>query len=151
MKEWIYVLAIALQITGAVLLIIKYWGNTQNRIINEYFPGTGIANNDGDDNTVLEVEKVRECVREIYASRFAFIDIAVGYALSVFGEKGFANGILLLIYVLLLSSSIIVLEKIVAIILSNHFYKDPIRVSYDDLPNYISRTMSKKDIENLFK
>lgn len=110
MKEWLYILAIALQVAGAVLLIIKYWGNTQNRIINEYFPGTGIANNDGNDNAVLEVERVRECVREIYASRIAFTNIALGYALAIFGDKGLKDNIVLLTYVALLSSAIIVVD-----------------------------------------
>lgn len=72
---FIYVLSLAFQIAGVVLLILKYWGNTRQRIINEYFPGTGIASNDGDDNTVLDVFRVRECVIEIYSSRVAFIYI----------------------------------------------------------------------------
>lgn len=151
MKEWLYILAIALQVAGAVLLIIKYWGNTQNRIINEYFPGTGIANNDGNDNAVLEVERVRECVREIYASRIAFTNIALGYALAIFGDKGLKDNIVLLTYVALLSSAIIVVELKTAKTMSNRLYKDPIRISYNDLPDYISGTASIKDIENLFK
>ena len=59
---FIYVLSLAFQIAGAVLLILKYWGNTRQRIINEYFPGTGIASNDGDDNAVLDVFRVRETI-----------------------------------------------------------------------------------------
>lgn len=107
LRLFMFVLALAFQIAGAVLLILKYWGNTKQRIINEYYPGAGIANNDGEDNAILDVSRVRECVIEIYSSRAAFIYIAVGYALSVFGEKGTAASTTVLFMVFLVSGMLI--------------------------------------------
>ena len=144
-----YVFSLALQISGAVLLIIRYWGNTKGRVINEYFPGAGIANNDGNDNAVLEANRVRDCVIEIYANRTAFIYIAVGYALSVFGEKGIGNNIVILLLVIITSAALIFLEHIVAHKLASYLYKENIIIPYDTLPKYIDRTLSTKDIEKM--
>ncbi len=146
---FIYVLSLAFQIAGAVLLILKYWGNTQQRIINEYYPGSGIASNDGEDNAILDVSRVRECVVEIYSSRVAFIYIAIGYALSVFGEKGTVASTTLLLMVFVTSVVLIGIEVIIARIVAQTFYKEDIKISYNDLPEYIDRTASPKDIEEI--
>lgn len=148
---FIYALALAFQIAGAVLLILKYWGNTKQRIINEYYPGAGIASNDGEDNAILDVSRVRECVIEIYSSRVAFIYIGVGYALSVFGEKGDVAGIVVLLMVFVASGLLIGIEGVLARVASKAFYKDDIKISYVDLPEYVDRTASFKDIDELFK
>lgn len=146
---FIYVLSLAFQISGAVLLILKYWGNMRQRIINEYFPGTGIASNDGDDNAVLDVFRVRECVIEIYSSRVAFIYIAIGYALSVFGEKGEVASIIVLLMVFVASGVLIGVEFMLARVVARALYKDDIIISYADLPESIDRTASTKDIDKL--
>ena len=44
-----YVLSLAFQVAGAVLLIIKYLGRTRERIIEEYFPGSNVAKRDGNN------------------------------------------------------------------------------------------------------
>ncbi|MBO6128838.1 MAG: hypothetical protein J6P79_08070 [Pseudobutyrivibrio sp.] len=146
---FIYVLSLAFQIAGAVLLILKYWGNTRQRIINEYFPGTGIASNDGDDNALLDVFRVRECVIEIYSSRVAFIYIAIGYALSVFGEKGDVASVIVLLMVFVASEVLIGVECMLARVVAKVLYKDDIIISYADLLEYIDRTASTKDVDEL--
>lgn len=75
---------------------MKYWGNTKKRIIYEVFPGTGIANNDGNNNTILSLNQVRDSARRIYANRIAFIYIALGYMMSVFGDLDESNNIWLI-------------------------------------------------------
>ena len=115
-----------------------------------YYPGTGIANNDGDDNAILEVDRVRECVKEIYGNRMAFIYIAVGYALSIFGDKGIFNNGFVLAMVTLSSIIFIVLEILLAKVLAKKMYKEDIKIPYNDLPDHIDRTISKKDIERMF-
>lgn len=147
----IYILALAFQIAGAVLLIIKFWGNTQNRIIETYYPGTGVASNDGDDNAILEVARIRECVKEIYANRAAFIYIAIGYAISIFGDKGITNNWVILLFVIFTTIALIGVERLIANGCAKYFYKEDIKISYDDLPNHIDKTMSTKDIDQMIK
>lgn len=146
-----YILSLAFQIAGAVLLIIKYWGNTRNRIIETYYPGTGVANNDGDDNAILEVDRVRECAKEIYANRAAFIYIAIGYAVSIFGDKQDTCNYTLLIYVEGATVLLIVIERLIAYLCAKYFYKVDLKVPYDKLPGYVNGTMSAKDIEKMFE
>ncbi len=52
----LFVLTLVFQIARAVLLILKYWGNMKQRIINEYYLGAGIANNDGEDNAIHDIK-----------------------------------------------------------------------------------------------
>lgn len=148
-KLLVYVLASSFQIAGAIILIMKYWGNTKQRVINEYYPGTGIASNDGDNNAVLEVTHVRDCVIEIYANRVAFINIAIGYTMSIFGEKGTVKNIYIFLSVIGFSGLLIGIEKMVAKLIARIRYKEDIVVPYDELPTHIDRTISNKDLEEL--
>ncbi|MCR4744643.1 MAG: hypothetical protein K5894_05365 [Lachnospiraceae bacterium] len=138
-----------LQIAGAVLLIIKYWGNTLDRVINIYYPGTGIASNDGDDYAVLEAKRVVECAMEIYDNRMAFIYIADGYAFSIIGEKGVFDNIIVLIMVIVSSVFFYNYRKIVSKKIAKTLYEKDIKIPYQGLPDYIDRTASIEDIENL--
>lgn len=45
-KLWMYVLSLAFQVAGAVLLIVRYLGKTKQRVIEDYYPGTGVASTD---------------------------------------------------------------------------------------------------------
>ena len=145
----IYIISVSLQIAGALVLILKYMGRTRQRVINEYFPGTGGANNDGYDNATLELKKVKECIRTIYANRIAFFYIAIGYLVSIFGDKGLTSSLLVFIIVLFLSMLFVFLEKGLAVLISNLLYKDDLIIPYDELPEHISRSMSKKDVDEI--
>lgn len=148
--SFLYIFALAFQIAGAILLIIKYWGKTKQRIIDVYFPGSGIANNDGNDNAVLDLNRTRICAVEIYNNRMAFIYITLGYILSIFGEKQL-DSFITLIAVLLASTILIVLEKLIAKLIAYNKYTEEIKISYKELPNHIPCTMSAKDVDDLFK
>lgn len=147
----IYEFALAFQIAGAVLLLLKYWGNTKQRIINVYYPGAGIASNDDNDNAVLDVSRVRECAMEIYSSRMAFIYIVIGYALSIFGEKGVASSVIVLVVVSVASGVLIGIEFIMARSVAIIRYKDDIIIPHADLPRHVPKEMSDKDIDRMFK
>ncbi len=146
-----YILSLAFQISGAILLILKYWGNTKQKIIHEYFPGAGIANNDGKDKATLDLSLVRECAIEIYSSRGAFIYIALGYALSVIGKRGNVTNATVLLMVFISSGILICIEIVIARVLAKIIYKEDFKIPYADLPEYIDRTASSKDIEELLK
>lgn len=146
-----YILALALQVAGAVILIIKYLGKTKDRIKSEYFPGAGIANNDGNDNAIINLIDVRKCVKRIYANRAAFIYIALGYATSIFGDKSDCNNWCLLVYVATETIILIFLKMVIAHILTHIFYKEDMLVPYKELPIWIAGTTSENDIKGLFE
>ncbi len=150
-KLIIYVFAVSFQIAGAVILLLKYCRNTRQRIIKEYYPGAGIANNDGEDNAILEVRYVRECVREIYLSRSALAHIALGYALSIFGEKGKAPSICVFLGVLIATLVLIAITYFMVKGLAKVKCKEDIKIPYTDLPDYVSGTMTTKELDRIFK
>ncbi len=148
-RTWTYVFTLGLQLAGALILIIQYLGKTRKRIISEVFPGSGIANNDGYDNAKIPVEQVHACVKKVYANRIAFVYIALGYAFSVFGDKKESNEWTLFCLVILIAIILIICEMGIAKLFSALFHNKEMLVSYEELPSYVSGTMSKKDMDDL--
>lgn len=85
-EELCYVISIALQFSGSVLLLLYYWGRTKELIKELYFPGTNVVKQDDNDNVTLEKEKVLSVATQIYKNRTAFMMLAVGFLLGVFGS-----------------------------------------------------------------
>ena len=149
LKEFIYIISCALQIAGAVLLILKYWGRTLPRIIDLYYPGTGIAGLNDQDNAVLEVELVRTYAREIYDSRMAFVYIALGYAFAVLGKKESTSGIVLLIFIAFVTCILIWIEKIVSKIIARYFYTHDVEIPCQELPERIPTSLTREQVDSI--
>lgn len=145
-----YILSLAFQVAGAVLLIIKYCGNTKQRIIDEYFPGSNIAERDENDNAKLEKEKVQKCAQTIYDNRAAFVFIAIGYILSVFGDAQDKCKLCMLAYVIVFTMAIIVLEKRISIKISKVIYRNDIEIPYNDIKNRADTEATESEIDEMF-
>lgn len=89
------------------------------------------------------------CNRDLFEQGGIYIYIAIGYALSVFGEKGDVASIIVLLMVFVASGVLIGVEFMLARVVARVLYKDDIIISYADLPEYIDRTASTKDIDEL--
>ena len=81
-----YIFSLAFQVSGAILLIVQYWGRTEARIITEYFPGNNFVFLDKTQIITMKKEKVQKCVRIVYHNRMSFLYIAFGYILSIWGN-----------------------------------------------------------------
>lgn len=136
-----YIFSLAFQVAGAVLLIIKYFGTTREQIIDEYYPGSNIANPDKNGMVTLEVDIVKKCVRRIYDNRMAFVFIAVGYVLSIFGETGTCCKICLFAFVFGVTVIIIDAEKIIARKLVDLWYKENILVPHRKVKEKTDQTV----------
>ena len=146
----VYILSLAFQIAGAILLIIKYWGNTKQRIIDEYFPGSNLAKRDENNNTKLEKEKVQKCAQGIYDNRAAFLFIAIGYVFSIFGESQGKCRFCILLYVFVFTTLIISTEKCISIMISKLIYKYDIIIPYSEIENIADTDVTQKEIDELF-
>ena len=146
-----YVLSLAFQVAGAVLLIIKYFGKTKERIINEYFPGSNIAKRDSRGNTVLKKEKVQSCVQTIYDNRMAFVFIAVGYILSIFGAINEECKICVLLGVFFFTTIIIIIEKGLSIIISKILYKEDMEITFSEIADRADTIVTNEEIDKLFE
>lgn len=79
----IYVLAISLQLAGAELLILNYWSKPIESLKKEEIK-KGI-HFDG-DTVFLGYRSENEITNNILLNRWAFIMIAVGYLVGIFGD-----------------------------------------------------------------
>ncbi len=82
--EIIYVLAISLQVCGALILLIHSFGNKQTEINNEIINSVSM----GEQQTQIHVDNIDVSykLKDIYLNRVAFICLTFGYFLGVFGE-----------------------------------------------------------------
>lgn len=145
----IYIFSLSFQLAGAILLIIKYFGKTKNRIIEEYFPGSNIIERDEKNICRMERDKVRESVRKVYDNRMSFIFIAVGYILSIFENKSYLSKVYIALFVILGALIIILIEKGICLLVSKMFYKNDIEIPYDELAYIADTTISEEEIDNM--
>ncbi len=82
--EIIYVLAISLQVCGALILLIHSFGNKQTEINNEII--NSVSTGEQQTQTHVDNIDVSYKLKDIYLNRVAFICLTFGYFLGVFGE-----------------------------------------------------------------
>lgn len=143
----IYIIAISLQLAGAVILIINYCRNTHDQIIDRYFPGSNLVERDKKDNIVLEKERVQEVVREIYMNRCAFGYIGAGYIVGIYGEAGKMNKCIISLLVIIGNFLLIALGQIIINSIIKHRYKEDIEVPYSLVVNKADVLPTKKEME----
>lgn len=148
-KILLYILSLAFQVAGAVLLIIKYCGKTKQRIISEYFPGSNIIERDDDDMVHLEKEKVQECVKRIYDNRISFAYIAIGYVLSIFGESTNRSKAEIMFYMIFSTIALILVEKIISSIFARLLYRADLEMNYSEIEDIADTVMTRKEIDEI--
>lgn len=148
-KILLYILSLAFQVAGAVLLIIKYCGKTKQRIIREYFPGSNIIERDDDDMVHLEKEKVQECVKRIYDNRISFAYIAIGYVLSIFGESTNRSKAEIMFYMIFSTIALILVEKIISSIFARLLYRADLEMNYSEIEDIADTVMTRKEIDEI--
>lgn len=146
----VYILSLAFQVSGAVLLIIKYWGRTRERIVDEYFPGSNFIDRDENNNVRMKKEKVQKCAQTIYGNRMAFVFISVGYILSIFGATNEARKSCILSLVIISTIIIILLEKGISVAISKKFYKKDIEMPYSNIKDIADTVATNSEIDALF-
>ena len=120
MEKWIYVLSVSFQITGAVLLIIKYWfGSAKHQLMIIQSKRTHVEN--GALSLGCNGPSDREFIKELWLSRIAFLSIVIGYILGVFGDISTINKWEILIEVVVCSFIIIVLVYIIVNCVSRQY------------------------------
>lgn len=105
-----YVLAISLQLAGALLLIIRYSitpMKTQLKDVHEKEPHVDEA----EETISFGVPVDSEVIEEIRLNRLAFIYIAAGYLLGIWGESFDVNKWLITGLVILLAAIAVVIGK----------------------------------------
>ena len=83
--NYLYLLSLALQVSGALILIIFCWGNTERRILNTIYPANSNICREEDNTVIISRDKLIRAHKNVLLNRTAFILIGLGYLLSLFG------------------------------------------------------------------
>lgn len=155
-ETWIYILAIALQVAGAICLLINYWGNVKKKVVLTYYAGGEIPKAQDNDMVLLKRERLQSCAKDIYMNRFAFICIAIGYGAGLYGEiTEYTNKLNALLAIVLFCILIISMGCGIAVLVSKAVYKEDMEVDRKIIEKIADVQWSDKEerefIDGLFK
>ena len=106
----IYIFSIAMQLAGAVILILKYWTGSSKKQLEEiqtkrtYVEGEILYLGISEPND-------QEFIEELWINRLAFIFLAIGYLSGVWGDISNSNKWLTLLMIVLLTIVIVFAGK----------------------------------------
>ena len=155
-ETWIYIVAISLQVSGAVCLIINYWGNVKNKVIMTYYAGGETPKAQDNDMVLLKKERLQLCAKDIYMNRFAFICIAFGYGFGLFGEiTENTNKLYALLLIIVLCIILVCIGCGISVWVSKMAYKGDMEVDRKIIEKITDVEWSDKEeteaINNMFK
>lgn len=137
-----FIAMLALQVAGALVLLLNNINGSREAVIRSCFPGSNTVKRDNDNNCVLPCEKLQRSAHVIYLNIIAFFNLVVGYGVAAFNPEcaypPFINAILVFITSALLTSIEFSLCKKVAKVV----YSEDRTVSYDDLEKYDVETFA---------
>ena len=150
MENTFAVLSIAFQLSGAVLLTIRFWGKRKNEILQQYFNSSESICRDDGEEVVLHKEKLRKIFKEIYLIRFSFIYIVLGYALSVLDIS--TSKCCTILIIMSMSALLILLAHFVSIFICRIKYSKDLKIPYDEAveKGNAVQEMSSRDIDDIF-
>ena len=82
-----FLISIALQVSGALILILFCWGNTEHCVLNTIFSANSNMHREEDDTVIISREKLIRAHKKVLLNRSAFILIGFGYLFSLFGTN----------------------------------------------------------------
>ncbi len=149
MENTFAVLSIAFQLSGAVLLTIRFWGKRKNEILQQYFNSSESICRDDGEEVVLRKEKLQKIFKEIYLTRFSFIYIVLGYILSVFNMS--ISKCCAILIILLVTLLLILLAHFVCFLICKVKYSKDLKIPYDEAveKGNAVQEMTKKDIDDI--
>jgi len=83
--QLMYLVSLSFQVTGALILIIYCWGNTERCVLNAIYPANTEMHREENDTVIIKKEKLYKAHKVVLLNRNAFIFIGLGCALSLFG------------------------------------------------------------------
>lgn len=149
MENTFAVLSIAFQLSGAVLLTIRFWGKRKNEILQQYFNSSESICRDDGEEVVLRKEKLQKIFKEIYLTRFSFVYIVFGYVLSVFDIL--ISRCCAILIILLITLLLILLAHFVSILICRIKYSKDLKIPYDEAVEKgdAVQIMSNKEVDDL--
>ena len=153
--QLIYFMSLALQVSGALILIIFCWGNTEHRVINTIYPANSSVHREDDDTVIISKEKLFKAHKTVLLNRNAFVFIAAGYLISLFGTSEGVDRWAGLIIVIISSIALVAVGVLASHIIAKVCNRKDRVYEYEDLcsklENDVSTNAIKSEIDEIFK
>ena len=153
-EQLIFLISMTLQVSGALILIIFCWGNTEKRVLNAIFPANTSIDRNEDNTVIIPKEKLFRAHKEVLLNRTAFIFIGLGCLLSLFGSNVGINPWLGLLLVLISSGIFVYFGVKVSSLIAKCFNKADKIYQYEEFCSIIDKDVvtncTQAEIEVLF-
>lgn len=146
----LYILAISLQLAGALILICHYMRNTEKQIKDSYFCQDAIVETEN-GKVKLRKEKVRIKAAEIYINRFAFGYIAIGYFFGIFGDIEDRNRGLIVFLIAIMTILLMAIGLRCQRRMANKKFQNDLEIDENELPAGTDKILSVQEFEDMFK
>lgn len=149
----VFLISLALQVSGALILILFCWGNTERRVLNTIFSATSSVHREDDNTVIVSRDKLIRAHKNVLLNRTAFILIAIGYLLSLFGSNEGIIAWIGLIIVLLMSAILVAIGvltvRIIAKVCNRKDKVYPYEELCSKLDNDVVTNMIKSEIDEI--
>ncbi len=153
--QLIYLMSLALQVSGALILIIFCWGNTEHRVLNTIYPANSSVHREDDDTVVISKEKLFKAHKTVLLNRNAFVFIAAGYLISLFGSNEGVDRWTGLLIVVISSIALVAVGVLASHIIAKVCNRKDRVYKYEDLcsklENDVSTNAIKSEIDEICK
>ena len=149
--QMIYLLSLALQVSGALILIFYYWGNTERRVLNIIFPANSSMHREDDNTVIISKEKLRKAHEVVLLNRIAFAFSAAGYLISLFGKNEGVKPLMGLVIVMVASVLLVAVGVLASKLIAMVCNRNGRVFQYDDLcekvESDVSSNYTKSELE----
>lgn len=132
MGNFIYIISVSLQLSGAVLLMVFSLSTRRNQTLKRFASNSLIVR-----NSKMEIEYSKEDFRKefktAYLSKFSFAYIALGYLLGIYGEPSCDDRLVITIAVIAITLVLMAITLLVTHILLNTLKKVSREITSDEL------------------
>lgn len=142
--------SIALQLAGAILLLVRFWGNLRKDVLHEYFNSNINVNKDFGEEIMLHKDKIKKIIANIYLTRISFIYILMGYVLAVFQQT--ESKIIAILFILTTALILLAIAQLATLLIFKIKLKKDIKISYEEAVNDgdAQQIMSKEEAKQLW-
>ena len=141
-QQFIYLFSLSLQVTGALILIIYCWGNTERCVLNAIYPANTQMHREEDNTVIIRREKLYKAHKEVLLNRGAFIFIGGGCLFSLLGSNDDVNPWIGFLVVALTSCVLVKIVDLITHLIAKYSNKEDKIYSYEELCSKLDSDVS---------
>ena len=148
----LYLLMLAFQLAGALLLLVNHLNSSQEAIIRKCFPGSNTIERNELGYGSIPKEKLQKSAEEIIANIVAFVDLVVGYGIASLSPSMSLSKMISFFVVVGGSVVIIFLESTAIRYISRKKYSNDLIVQFSELEKYnVDTILTEEEIDDIIK